>query len=79
MIITKGDLCVVSNPWGAVGHACDPSVWQKLGSGNYYVRTLFSIKNGEIIIVLESSSADVLAMTTMGIVVIARAYISNEF
>lgn len=79
MTITAGDLYVVKNPWSDVGYFRDPSVWHKHGAGNYYARTLFDAKNGEVVVVLESSSVDVLALTSMGIFIIARAYISNEF
>lgn len=79
MTITAGDLYVVKNPWDVVGYLRDPSVWHKHGAGNYYARTLFDAKNGEVLVVLECSSVDALALTKMGIFIIARAFISNEF
>mgnify|MGYP000942097133 CR=1 FL=1 len=83
MIITAGDLYVVKNPWGDVGYFSDPSDWHKWHKrdmqGGYYAETMFNVKNGEVIVVLESSSVDALVLTKMGIFIIARAYISNEF
>ena len=80
MTITAGDLYVVKNPWSDVGYFRDPSVWHKRDmQGCYYAETMFNVKNGEVIVVLESSSVDALVLTKMGIFIIARAYISNEF